>query len=171
MTKKKETDSKKNSQNKFQKWLLNIAIVCLAVTIFSFMLSSTKRFSGNAKKIDLSQSTVVKTPQYADICIEVLNGSGITGMAGKYTEYLRQNGFDVIYTGNADKMDYPETFIFANDTAETVLHPLLLSLDFTKNRIEYNQTMDSHINFRIILGKDCERLPVFAKIRKMENNF
>lgn len=173
MAKRKEVQKNQDNNKKFdiQKWLLNFAIVCLAITIFSFMLSSTKRFSSNSNKIDLSQNTVVHIPQHADICIEVLNGSGITGMAGKYTEYLRAKGFDVIYTGNADKMDYPETFVFANDTSDTKLNPLLGSLELSKSRIEFNQGLDSHITYRIILGKDCERLSVFETIRKMENNF
>lgn len=173
MAKRKETQAQQNHNKKqdLQKWILNFAIVCLAVMIFSFMVSSTKRINSNPEKIDLSQTTRVETPQHADICIEVLNGSGITGMAGQYTQYLRKKGFDVIYTGNADKMDYPETFVFANDTSATKLDPLLGSLELTKKRIEFNRGLDSHISFRIILGKDCERLPVFASIKKMENNF
>ena len=155
-----------------QKWLLNFVIVCLAVVIFSFMLSSTKRFSSNHGKVDISHSTVVTSiPKHADICIEVLNGSGITGMAGKYTNYLREKGFDVIYTGNAKKMDYPETFVFANDTSASKLTPLLSSLKLTKKRIEYDPSLDSHITFKIILGKDCNHLAVFESIKKMENNF
>ena len=175
MTRKKSTKPKqKSTYNKydFQKWLLNFAIVCLAIIIFSFMLSSTNRFSSNPRKINLSQSTIVnKIPQHADIRMEVLNGSGITGIAGKYTDFFRKKGFDVIYTGNADKMDYPETFVFTNDTTDAKLNPLLKSLKFTKNRIEYNPSLDTHITFKIILGKDCERLAVYETIKKMENNF
>jgi hypothetical protein len=177
MTNKKniqqKTDNKQKSKiYEIQKWLLNFAIVCLAIIIFSFMLSSTKRFSSNSNKIDLSRKAVVnEIPRHADICLEVLNGSGITGIAGKYTDFLRKKGFDVIYTGNADKMDYPETFVFTNDTSDAKMSPLLGSLEFTKSRIEYNRSLDSHITFRIILGKDCERLAVFESIKKMENNF
>jgi len=136
------------------------------------MLSSTRRFSSNPEKIDLSRQTVVnQMPKYGNICIEVLNGCGIPGMAGKYTTYLRHRGFDVIYTGNADQMNYPETFVFANDTSDTKLTPLLKAMDFSKKRIEFNSAMDTHINYQIILGKDCDRIPVFETIKNMENTF
>lgn len=171
-TNKQDKSQVKAKNYDFQKWLLNFAIVCLAIIIFGFMLSSTKRFSNNSKKIELSRQTEVsEVPKYAHICIEVLNGCGIPGMAGKYTDYLRKKGFDVIYTGNADKMNYPETFVFANDTSEAKLNPLLTAMNFQKDRIEYNSAMDSHINYRIILGKDCNRITVFETIKKMENSF
>ncbi|MFP4546757.1 MAG: LytR C-terminal domain-containing protein [Fidelibacterota bacterium] len=172
----KKTRQKQEKLNskiyKLQKWLLNFAIVCLAIIIFSFMLSSTRRFSSNPEKIDLSRQTIVnEMPKYGNICIEVLNGCGIPGMAGKYTEYLRRRGFDVIYTGNADQMNYPETFVFANDTSDTKLTPLLNAMNFTKKRIEFNSAMDTHINYQIILGKDCDHIPVFETIKNMENTF
>ena len=45
--------------------------------------------------------------------MEVLNGSGVGGVAQKFTNYIRQNGFDVIYTGNADRSDYDKTVLIA----------------------------------------------------------
>ena len=155
-----------------QKWLFNFAIVCMAVIIFTFMLSSTKRFSSNHKKIDLSSpGTVPQMPKYENIYVEVLNGCGIPGIAGQYTDYLRKKGFDVLFTGNADEMNYPETFVFVSDTSDAILNPLLEAMNFTKEQIEFHSSMDNHINYRIILGKDCNRLPVFEIIKNMENTY
>ncbi|MBN2281652.1 MAG: LytR C-terminal domain-containing protein [Candidatus Marinimicrobia bacterium] len=164
--------SSKPNQIDIQRWLLNFAIVCIAVVIFTFMISSTKRFSSNSKKIDLSSPGFIpQMPKYEDVYIEVLNGCGITGMAGKYTEYLRMKGFDVLTTGNAKEMNYPETFILVRDTSEAILSPLLEAMSFSRDHIEFNPAMEDYITFRLILGKDCDRLTVFETIKNMENQF
>jgi len=171
---KKQPLQKQSTKKKIdvQKWIFNFAIVCIAVVIFTFMISSTKRFSSNPTKIDLSNPGVVpQMPKYENIYLEVLNGCGIPGMAGKYTDYLRKMGFDVLTTGNAKEMNYPETFIMVRDTSETSLAPLLEAMTFTKERIEYNPSMDDYVNYRIILGKDCNRLAVLEKMKNMENSY
>ncbi len=167
----KRKKTKKTLQN-LQKWLLNFAIACLAIIIVSFMLSSTKRISSNDEKIDLSNQTVVnKMPIYQDITIEVLNGCGIPGMAGRYTNFLREKGFDVIYYGNADEMNHLETFVIAGDTTAKKLTPLLTTMNINRSRIKYLEGMDSFTTFKIILGKDCDDITVYQQIKKMENQF
>lgn len=43
--------------------------------------------------------------------IEVLNGSGTPGLAGKVASFLRSNGYGITSTGNADTFDYTKTTI------------------------------------------------------------
>lgn len=43
--------------------------------------------------------------------IEVLNGSGVAGQAGKVAALLKSNGYSVGSTGNADTFDYTKTVI------------------------------------------------------------
>jgi len=43
--------------------------------------------------------------------VEVLNGTAITGLAGRTAEMLRSFGFDVISIGNADRNNYDSTLI------------------------------------------------------------
>lgn len=45
------------------------------------------------------------------IRVEVRNGSGIVGAAGRMTEFLREQGFDVVDFGNADRFDHQRTFV------------------------------------------------------------
>jgi hypothetical protein len=47
----------------------------------------------------------------ARIRVEVRNGSGIPGVAGDVTAYLRQAGFDVVDFGNADEFDRGKTVV------------------------------------------------------------
>jgi anionic cell wall polymer biosynthesis LytR-Cps2A-Psr (LCP) family protein len=43
--------------------------------------------------------------------VEVLNGTGVTGLAGRTAELLRGFGYDIISIGNADRSDYEATEI------------------------------------------------------------
>ena len=169
---KTKSKSNKIDTSKIQNWILNIVIVSFSIIIISFMISSTKRFNSNSKNIAINQiNTFQKLPQYSHIAIEILNGSGINGMATKYTDFLRLKGFDVISTGNADRMDFLETIIYTNDTTETTLMPVLGIMDFTKDKIEFTKSLRPGTDIQIILGKDCNRLAIFEKIKKMERNF
>jgi hypothetical protein len=52
--------------------------------------------------------TVEPTPDLdrVDLSIEVLNGSGATGAAGDMADTLRELGYKISSTGNADRSDY-----------------------------------------------------------------
>ncbi len=50
--------------------------------------------------------------------IEILNGSGIEGEAGRAQELLEDAQYDVKSTGNADNYDYGETVIRAGRTVD-----------------------------------------------------
>jgi LCP family protein required for cell wall assembly len=51
----------------------------------------------------------VVTPD--EVKVKVLNGSGVTGLARRVGELLRNEGFSVIHIGNADRFDYTESYI------------------------------------------------------------
>lgn len=48
-----------------------------------------------------------------EVRVEVLNGCGLEGAAGKTKERLESNGYTVIAVGNATAFDYEETVLFA----------------------------------------------------------
>jgi len=47
-----------------------------------------------------------------EVVVQVLNGSGTSGLAGKLSENLRGVGYVIDYVGNADRFDYDNTFIY-----------------------------------------------------------
>ncbi|HSH45224.1 MAG TPA: LytR C-terminal domain-containing protein [Longimicrobiales bacterium] len=47
----------------------------------------------------------------ADVTVEVLNGAGVSGLAGSITDQLRSAGFDVVYFGNAARFDHAHSFV------------------------------------------------------------
>ncbi len=125
-----------------------------------------KRLVQNPDKVVLSQvnEVIPDTVPYQGIVIEVLNGCGIPGLAQKFTNFLRSEGFDVIYTGNAARMDYSNTQLIerVDDSEKTnevnevlMLHPQRLSSDIDPSL---------HLDLTLIIGKDYNRLPVYDKV-------
>ena len=46
-----------------------------------------------------------------EVRVKVLNGSGVTGVARRVGELLRNEGFSVVHVGNADRFDYAQSYI------------------------------------------------------------
>lgn len=56
-------------------------------------------------------SKVTPTAAAKTLQVEVLNGSGTPGLAGKVASLLRSDGYGITSTGNADTFDYTDTVI------------------------------------------------------------
>ncbi len=149
-----------------QKWLLNIVIFCLAVVIIGFMFSTGNRLLKNTDKIELSHvdTSAREGQQFSYITVEVLNGCGVTGLAQKFTNYLRQQGFDVVYTGNADRMDYASTHIIQRAVQTEKEKSLLKALELAEERLIEDSQSTPHVDYTIILGKDYNQLNVYSQV-------
>jgi len=158
---------KNNIQNPdIQKWFLNLAIFSLSVVIVGFIFSMGKRIVQNPDKVVLSQvnEVIPDSVPYQGIVIEVLNGCGTPGLAQKFTNYLRSEGFDVIYTGNADHLNYPNTLLIERVDNFGKTEEVNKALDLNSERITVNLDPSLHVDLTLILGKDYNRLPVYDKI-------
>lgn len=97
--------------------------------------------------------TIIKTPQNkAEITVSILNGSGITGYAGKIANILKEGGYTSVTTGNADSFDYNDATIRYSDgfkeTAENI--EKLLGAEYEKYVLEKDDNQDNAII--VILG-------------------
>ncbi|RKY55578.1 MAG: hypothetical protein DRP89_03000 [Candidatus Neomarinimicrobiota bacterium] len=168
-----KTTDKKIKNPDVQRWFLNMAIFCLSIVIIGFIFSMGKRVVLNKSKISLSQSVTVPLSEkpYSYIVVEVLNGCGTPGLAQKFTNYLRQQGFiDVIYTGNADKMDYERTHLIERANVPEKSKEVLNLLMFDSSRIVSKEDPSLHVDLTLILGKDYKDLPVYLKILDIGEN-
>ncbi len=61
------------------------------------------------------------------ITVEVLNGSGVAGIAGRTGEYLREEGFQVVIIDNADHQNYQRSHVISRtDNIEAAREVALL---------------------------------------------
>jgi anionic cell wall polymer biosynthesis LytR-Cps2A-Psr (LCP) family protein len=99
--------------------------------------------------------------------VEILNGTGVAGLAGRTAELLRGFGYDVISIGNADRGDYAVTEIIdrsgssdvARIFAEIIRCTNIRHEDFAPEEmdIELNmdlQNLDYRSDFTLIIGRD-----------------
>ena len=86
------------------------------------------------------------------IRVEVLNGAGVDGLAGRATERLRELGFDVVYYGNADDFDQDTSVAIARlenmEPARRVADALHLE------RVEHEPDRNLYLDVTVILGAD-----------------
>ncbi len=163
---------RKKSNFDLQKWLLNLVIFCLAIVVVGFIFSMGKRFSNPREKITLSQTNTLPAEQqpFKEIVVEVLNGCGTPGVAQKFTNYLRQNGFDVIYTGNADRQDYASTILIGRTPGNKIAAVnavMLLEADRLFTKVDSTVQAD----LTLVIGKDYAKLPVYRRILEIGEKY
>ncbi len=87
--------------------------------------------------------------------VEVLNGSGRTGLAQTYADKLTAGGYDVVNTGNADRNDYAATVITIyvdNTVVRKMAEDIKVLLGAGEIKTAASPRTDIEVG--IILGKD-----------------
>lgn len=92
----------------------------------------------------------------ADIKIQVLNGGGTPGSAGKAKTFLEEKGYSVADTGNTDEYTYKETEIHVKAGKEAYLTLLKedLAEDYTIGTASADLPADSSYDAQVIVGKE-----------------
>ena len=89
------------------------------------------------------------------IRIELLNGSGRSGLAGAMASYLRDGGFDVLEVSNADRADYRNTLVVSRTEASEPGRVVAEYLG-TRHLIEQLSSQEM-IDVTVIVGRDARR--------------
>ncbi len=103
--------------------------------------------------------TPTPTPATAvrgDIKIQILNGGGTPGSAGKAKAFLEKKGYTAIETGNTDKYTYTKTEILVKSGKEAYLEFLKADLeaDYTIGTASATLPADVAFDARVIVGKE-----------------
>jgi predicted membrane protein len=90
--------------------------------------------------------------------VEVLNGCGISGVAEKFTDYLRSNNFDVVQTGNYISFDVDKSMVIdrTGNRENAIKVADVLGIDH-KNIIQQINN-DYILDVSLIIGKDFKQL-------------
>lgn len=91
----------------------------------------------------------------ADIKLQVLNGGGTPGSAGKAKSFLEDKGYTVENVGNTDEYTYDETEIHGKPGREAYLEMLKtdLSDEYTIGTASADLPADSPYDAQVIVGK------------------
>jgi hypothetical protein len=92
------------------------------------------------------------------IQVEVLNGCGVTGVADRFTDFLRSEKFDVVKTDNYVNYDIEETLVIdrIGNLANAKLVAGALGMSPAKAFKQLNS--DYFVDVTVIIGKDYHSL-------------
>ena len=89
--------------------------------------------------------------------IELLNGTLVSDLAQQTSETLTTEGYNIVALGNADRMDYVDTWLVAYTDVPYTLSSLARTLNVSADHIRQETDATSAVDIRIILGRDRVR--------------
>jgi hypothetical protein len=151
----KESSQKKNASNPSSNLLLNIIIVVLALLILFLVYALVAQISNILRKEEISEQKLILPSQ---VQIEVLNGCGVTGVADRFTEYLRAKGFDVVNKGNYSSFDIDNTLVIDRSNNPDKSSMVANALGLESKRIVRQFNNQYFLDVTLIIGKDYNTL-------------
>ena len=114
-------------------------------------------------------SSITRPVEGADrpFTVEVLNGTGIAGLAGKTRDLLREFGYDVIYVGNAEHSGYENTTVIDRSGYEEMAKNFAGvircgNLVFEDPYFLQGESRELKADFTLIIGRDFDGRYVVA---------
>lgn len=149
-------------KKKGHKKLFIIASLILVLLIAAFFLRHKIKgiVLGGPKTTPTPTSTPLPTPtpnplNKSEWSLEVLNGTTTLGQAKKLADKLKEIGYPVVKTGNADKQTYAQSQIFVKKDLLAKVDLLVADLkDIIKISSVAGELKEATASARIIIGKD-----------------
>lgn len=134
-------------------------IVLLTVGFFAFSAREAQK-EEKAAQVATERATPSptqapkKTLDKSEWSMEVLNGSGVSGAAKKIADQLKDLGYPIVKTGNADNSSYETSQILVKKELQDKIDLVLADIkDIVKIASASGELKDSTASARIILGK------------------
>jgi len=147
--------------------LINSAIVILSLLLVAFIFSFSNRQIQTGLPIEITFPSLPETPKLAvaiyeqkpilDIEVEILNGCGVPGLAGKISDYLRSQQMDVVRSENADHYNYDQTILILRNENSDGLKIIAKSFGIDikdENRIKHIPDDQLNVDITVIIGSD-----------------
>ena len=165
----------------FQRWLFNLTLAIMGLLVAGFIISALTTRSGIEVTItaeDLADRARLLTVPPATIGgedpgtnlfeqrieVEVLNGYGVSGLAGKFTDYLRSRGYDVVRFTNAQRSDYPRTLVISRGTDFDQARQVAQTLGVEPNAVENMPDPSLQLDVTVVLGQDYATLTSYREM-------
>ncbi|MGK9369791.1 LytR C-terminal domain-containing protein [Melioribacter sp. Ez-97] len=142
---------KENTVSSVKNLFLNIAnfllIAIIILMIYSIYVKIHKGGDGfNSSAATGEPSEIIQ--------VEVLNGCGISGVGERFTDYLRNNGFDVVNVDNYIRFDIDETIVIDRIGNKANALKVADALGVKKGNIIQQLNEDYFLDVSIIIGRD-----------------
>lgn len=151
----KETSKNKNATKSSSNFLLNIIIVVLSLLIIFLGYALIIQISKSFDKEEITEQKIILPSQ---VQIEVLNGCGVSGIADRFTELLREKGFDVVNKGNYSSFDVDNTLVIDRSNNPDKANMVADAIGLEKKRIVKQFNNQYFLDVSVIIGKDFNTL-------------
>ncbi len=133
-----------------------VAVVSVGLYLGKVMTDSGGRAEALPGQDDEGQTMLEgRVPTLEDrIRVEVLNGSGVPGVAGHATELLRDQGFDVVYFGNESSFGRDSSVVLDRTQKDGALEMVRQSLGIAAARTDLDASL--LVDVTVLLGGDWE---------------
>jgi len=151
--KQKKFNTTQNGQVKasINSYMLNI-LIFLLFTIIIYLGYSLFITLNNTQKDEINIREAQKPAEI--IQLEVLNGCGVSGVADRFTDYLRANDIDVVKTGNYIQFDVDETTIIDRIGNKNNASYVANLLNVKEGSVMTQINNDYFVDVTVIIGRD-----------------
>lgn len=98
--------------------------------------------------------------------VDVRNGCGESGLAGKMTDFLRSYGFDVIEHGDHTSFDMDSTIIIDRIGNLDAANQVALALGVSRGRVISDVRPDLYLDVSVIIGRDFRTIHPFRSVQE-----
>lgn len=138
--------------------MLNV-LIFLLLTVIIYLAYSLFVKLNTSEELEVE---VRNSKKHAEIIqAEVLNGCGVSGVADRFTDYLRDNNIDIVKTGNYERFDIDETIVLdrIGNKANALYVADILGVREGNAFTQLNN--DYFVDVTIIIGRDYyKQLPI-----------
>jgi len=164
----------KIKENKFTYLMKKILWIVLPIITFSLLYVLFQNYNFADKKINKSKELSLLMNENKSerimgrkVQVMILNGCGDKGVAQLYTNFLRNNGYDVIDYDNAKHFNFENTKIkIHNKKHENYETEIINLLSIKPNNIEYNYSKNIFYDMTLIIGYDFKELNSYNQVLK-----
>jgi LytR cell envelope-related transcriptional attenuator len=162
----KEGEVKKKGQGFFKIFLIILTVLSLfAVIAGGFYLYQKNLSNKGTQKEETNEAIVTETPSasptqapettkldYSKYSLQIMNGSGVPGEAGKAKDLLTDYNFKSVVTGNASSYGFEQTVISLKEgIPDQVFTDLSKSLNSTYDVKSTKEVLNDSSNFDIVV--------------------
>ncbi len=135
--------------------ILNLIIGLLGILVIFLTFSLFNRLSGNSSDENSKENVKTASPV---IQVEVLNGCGASGVAEKFTDYLRKEKFDVVQIGNYISFDIDQSLVIDRTGNRANAEKVAAALGIERKNVIMQKNDDSFLDVSVVIGKDYKKL-------------
>ncbi|MBO6575726.1 MAG: LytR C-terminal domain-containing protein [Rhodothermales bacterium] len=97
------------------------------------------------------------------IQVDVRNGCGVSGLADRMTDYLRDHGFDVVEAGNHSSYDESSTYVLDRIGNPRAAEALARAVGLPADRVREDIQPDYFLDATIVIGADYAAIHPFSE--------